>query len=575
MVIVKAFFYLSSFTLMTFQKHDFLLLLLVIMVSACNPMPISPSPTALPVSPTATPESVSGPALPTGPTALWVGWLNGPDTPNPSLAQWAEAYTVFNLVYSTLFRLQPDGSYSPDLVESVVVSEDDRIWTFTIRNGAFFHDGIPLTAEDVAFSLNLYGFFGEIKALDLHTVEIRLEDPIPNMEGHLINYFILPQHIWARYENAPNTFDNLEMIGSGPFQMVIYQQDSFVHLKAVTDHYLSPPKIEDVIFIVYEDELLLAEALQNGEVDMITTLPYAEIEMLQQNPQIEVAAGEPFYATMEEVVINQITPENCPPPEEGGICSGHPALRDLNVRRALSHATDKITLVEQVTSGYASLGVSILPTKLGAFHNSELQDYTYDPELARELLDANGYLDTNNDGVREMPDDPSQALQFRLNFDDSNLYYRQLAEHLTEMWQEIGISLNVEPMDVETLTAKCCPAFDYDIMLWAWQINPEPGLFFDLFDTREIPTGYNESGYSNPNYDILNAIQHTEVDVEKRREVLWQMQDLLLKDVATIVLFYPQTIQAYRVDRFTGWLTEGSFLALEDVSSITQIEPVP
>jgi len=120
----------------------------------------------------------------------------------------------------------------------------------------------------------------------------------------------------------------------------------------------------------------------------------------------------------------------------------------------------------------------------------------------------------------------------------------------------------------------CCPAFDYDIIVWRWEVDPEPGTVFDIMDTAHIPTGVNETGYSNPGYDILNAIQHTESDEAKRLEALWDMQQIANGDIVQIVLFYPQTVEAYRTDRFTGWITEASHLALEDFFSMINIEPV-
>ncbi|HNB52315.1 MAG TPA: ABC transporter substrate-binding protein, partial [Anaerolineales bacterium] len=536
---------------------------------------------------TPTPVVEAGPSLPTGPTALWIGWLFGPDNTNPFLAEWSESFNIFDLVYSTFYRLLPDGTYVPDLVESVSVSPDQRVWTFTIRKDVKFHDGQPLTAEDVEFSFNLFGGLDQVSALDETTVEIRLDDPVPDLEVHLQNYYVLPQHIWGRYENSLGAFDNLEMIGSGPFRMEAYGQDSFIHLKAVQDHYAFPPKIDDLIFITFPDEDMLMEALRTGDIQLIFTLPYFEVSTLADDPNIEIATGLPQFPGFDELVINLMAPENCPLSEEDYAldsptdmeaqpCTGHPALRDRTVRLAMAHAVDKADLIDQLLDGKGDPGVSVLPIGLEDYFDPTLEDYAFDPTLSNQLLDEAGYLDSDGDGVREMPAtsaEPGRPLSFRLDYPGPNAYYTQLVQQLAQSWQTIGITLTVRELDTETITFLCCPLFDYDLMLWGWGLSSDPGNIFDIFDTAQIPTGLNESGYSNPNYDILNAVQHTETDEKIRAALFWQMQRIIHDDLANLVLIYPQAVAAYRPDLFTGWITDAAHLSLEGFASLTQIEP--
>jgi peptide/nickel transport system substrate-binding protein len=570
--------------MMNLRKSFLPLFVLLFVLTACTPPP-PPPPTPQPTLPP--PFTEDGPSLPTGPGALWIGWLNGPDNPNPFLAEWSESYTIFDLVYSSFYRLHPDGTIVPDLVASVSASANQTVWTFTLREGVTFHDGRPLTARDAAFSFNLYGTFTEVLALDETTVEIRLSKPIPNMEGHLLNLYVLPQHIWGRYENSMGAFDNLEMVGSGPFQMEAFAPESFIHLSAVPEHYASPPQLEDVVFLVFPDEENLKEGLRGGDIQLIYTLPILEAETLADDPNIEVATGQPLYPEFDELVFNQMPPENCPNPEESlseapaenllpQPCSGHPALRDRTVRLAIAHAVNKPALVEQVLHGRGNPGVSLIPASLSAYFDPNLQDYAFDAALANQLLDEAGYLDTDGDGVREMPaesEEPGRPLLFRLDYPGPSARYAATAEQLAHMWQEIGLALTIRELDAETMTFLCCPLFDYDLLLWGWGVEPEPGDIFDLFESDEISTGDNESGFSDPDYDILNAVQHTETNPDKRLRVLHRMQNILHTDVTLLVLFYPETVAAYRTDTFTGWLTETQHLALESVDALVKLEP--
>ena len=142
------------------------------------------------------------------------------------------------------------------------------------------------------------------------------------------------------------------------------------------------------------------------------------------------------------------------------------------------------------------------------------------------------------------------------------------------MWKEAGVTLELQAVDPDALTAECCPAFDYDIMLWGWGSDPDPNLLLSVHTTDEIPNGYNETGYSNPEYDELHVLQGRELDIDKRREIVWQMQQIAFDDVVYIIPYYKQAIQAFRTDRFQGWILDKAKVELADVSSLTIIEPV-
>jgi peptide/nickel transport system substrate-binding protein len=210
---------------------------------------------------------------------------------------------------------------------------------------------------------------------------------------------------------------------------------------------------------------------------------------------------------------------------------------------------------------------------MGDWFNSSITDYAYDPALANKILDDAGYADVDGDGIREMPDGTT-PLNFRLNWPSDSTVAPRLAELLHEMWGEIGISTQPQAVDPDALTAQCCPTLDYDVLIWGWVADPDPQTLLIIPTTDQIPTGYNETGYSNPRYDELFAKQSVELDPELRKEMVWDMQKITHDDVVYIIPFYAKQVQAYRTDRFKGWLTGQPKLALEDVSSLSVIEPV-
>lgn len=515
-----------------------------------------------------------------------IGWNGSPDTLNPGTAVLSEAYTLFELVYDSMYDLQLDGTFTLSLAESAEVSDDGTVWTFKIRPDFKFHDGAPLTARDIVFSYKFYqshedfpylnsytGYFTGIEAPDDNTVVLTLSEPIPNMESQLIYLYVLPEHIWAEHSegDAGAEFENVEMIGSGPFKMVEYKQNEFVHLAANKEHPLTPPKVDEIIFQTFGNPDALVQAIVTGQVDMITEMPNTAVPTLRNNPDIALVTGAPFAPEVRDIILNQISPENCPP--EDGICSGHPALLDRDVRLALAHATDKQQIIDVALLGLGTPGLTLIPEGLGLWYNDTLTDYAFDPDQANQILDEAGYKDTNGDGIREMPDG-SRPLEFRLQWPNDIPEAPRIAELLGEMWGKVGVKLQPQALDPDALTAVCCPAFDFDVIIWGWGSDPDPSLLLGVMTTDEIPTGSSETGYSNPEYDELFARQSVELDQDKRREIVWEMQKIVHDDVVYIIPYYAQEVQAYRTDRFTGWITDAPKLALEDITSLVEIQPV-
>jgi len=571
------------------KRSLYLILIFALLLAACGPSAATTAPAATqPAQGAATqpPPATQAPPATEEPAVVRIGYAGSPDTLNPGTAVLTEAYLMFELVYDSMFQLQLDGSYTPELAESFTVSEDGTLWTFKIRPGVKFHDGEPLTASDIAFSYNFYTanadfpflnvyteFFESIEAPDDSTVVITLSEAIPNMESQLIYLYVLPEHIWSEHTEgtAPAEFENLEMIGSGPFKMAEYTQNEFVRLAANQDHALYPPKIDEVVFQTFENQDALVQALRTGQVDMITEMPSTAVPTLRNAENVKVVNGPPTAPSVADIIFNQVKPENCPP--DDGVCSGHPALLDRNVRLALAHATDKQPIIDVVLLGLGAPGLTLIPDSLGVWYNNALQDYAFDVAKANQILDDAGYQDTDGDGTREMPDG-SNPLVFRMNWPSDSTTAPRMAELLSDMWKQVGVETQLQALDPDALTSVCCPAFDFDVILWGWGSDPDPGFLLSVMLTEEIPTGNSETGYSNPEYDELYIQQATELDRDQRIALVHQMQQIVFDDVVYVIPYYEQEVQAYRTDRFEGWIIDAGKIGLADITSLTVIEPV-
>lgn len=508
------------------------------------------------------------------------------DSLNPGLAVLAESYTIYELVYDTAVTVTATGEWVPKLATEWSVSDDGLTWTVTLRDDATFHDGEPVTADDFAFSVehfrdNEYPLltsyaepFVDVVVVDETTVELTTEDEMAQVlfEGNLASIYVLPEHIWSSED--PQEFGNEEMIGSGPFTLVAAEQNVSVELATNPEYWGTVASIDGVIFqtLTNADARITALTANPPQVDALYEFPATSISTLENAENVQVNIAETPGGQLRDIFFNITTEENCPP--DDGVCTGHPALKDVEVRRALAHATNKDQIIQVATLGTGSAGLSLVTPAHGDYYDASLQDYAFDIDAANQLLDDAGYEDTDGDGVREcLADQDCDDLTFRLNFpDDSDTAPRE-AEQLQDTWNQIGVQVQIQGFDADTLTSLCCPGFDFDVIIWSWYTDIDAGGLLGVATCGEIPSGFSETGYCNPEYDALFESQAIELDRDTRIEQIHEMQQILMDDVPYIVPYYFVSIQAWRTDTFTGWIEGSPTLGLEDPGQLVVLRP--
>jgi peptide/nickel transport system substrate-binding protein len=538
------------------------------------------------------PVSTETPEAGTGGTVR-VGIGGSADSLNPGLAVLAEAFELFELVYDTPLSITADGQYEPELATEWSVADDGVTWTITFRDDVTFHDGTPMTAEDVKFSLELYrdnvdfpyqssypDVFETITVEDPTTLTIVTSEPVGNMEYRLLFMYVLPMHIWESED--PLTFENAEMIGTGPFALTEFVQGESAQLAAYEDYYGGRPIVDEVIYQTIENSDARVTALTNGEIDLLFEFPVTAIPQLRSAENVQVCVTDQAAGgDLTDIIFNVVSDEDCPPddpetPEaDAGVCSGHPALKEVEVRQALAMATDKEELIVVSEGGLATPGIGLVPIGLGDFFASELTDYEFAPQAAAGLLEEAGYVDEDGDGIRECKaDQDCEDLTFRFNYPtDSDTAPRE-AEIIAGQWREAGVNLEIQGLDPDTLTSVCCPAFDYDVILWGWGSDPDPQFLSGVLLCSEITTGFSESGYCNPEYDELYDQQAVETDPDARVDLIHEMQRIALEDVPYIIPYYSALYQAWRTDTFTGWSFDDPSLSQTDPSVLRQVAPI-
>lgn len=514
------------------------------------------------------------------PSALRVGWLGFPDTLNPAYAFLSESYTMFDLVYSTLMTEQLDGRYAGLLAESWSESEDGLVWTFTLRPNIKWHNGEALTAEQVVWNINAfiensdgwvtnYGYiigFVEARALDERTLEIELEYPISNMEFRVsFLYIVYPKDFegFTTPEDLQN-FTNFNPVGTGPFKINTLDKDQrVIILDANPDYFDGRAKLDQLIYRTFDNSDALIQALRVGDIDFAAEVPTSAFEAVKTFEGV-TAVSLPGRS-LSELILNSAPEDHDPVPTR------NPAMNDPAVRLAIATAINKQDLVDVVLQAQGIPGVGLIPPTLGGgfWFNRNLKDVAFNLEEANRILEEAGYA-READGVRAKD---GVRLEFRLQFPSDSSNYPRAADMIANWLREIGIKAAPSAVDPDSLVVATNPNADYDMVIWGWGSDPDPDFMLSVMTSEQyVEGGWNDSGYSNPVYDELYAQQQQTLDDAARQKIVWDMQEMVFNDRPYIVLWYDNVLQAYRSDKFTGFIEYPT--GIDAFQSLMNIEPV-
>lgn len=531
------------------------------------------------------------------PVSMTVGITQDVDSLNPFTGIVAEAYEIWGLMYDTLTGYaQEDFAPVPALAESWETSEDGLTWTYTLNDGATFSDGEPLTADDVVYTFqriidgsyeqtnwgNYVTLITDVEATDERTVVMTTSEPSPIMLAMPIP--ILPQHVWeaidgtavADYSNEPD--EEGGAVGSGPFRLIEHSANQFLRLEANPDYWNGAPNIDELTFRIFTNQDSMAQALRRGEIDVADSLEANVFESLQDVEGITTVAAA--YSGFDELSFNVGAALDDGTP----IGDGHPALRDLEVRRAIAHAVDTQALVDRALGGYGTPGTTIIPSLYSRLHLEPENPYVFDLDEANSILDEAGYQ-RGADGVREMPDG-SQRLSFRLVARQESPSSQTSVQFISGWLADIGIETDVQVISEDTLT-EVIGNGEFDMFEWGWVVEPDPDYQLSTFTcasrsyVEEGVTYANlsDSFYCNPEYDELYAQQARQIDLDERADTVREMQQMLYDDVPYVVTYYYDNLEAYRSDRFTNFAPQpdpdGSLLFQWGTYSYRSVEALP
>ena len=528
-------------------------------------------------------------------TILTVGMLQDIDSANPFTGVAASSYELYQMMYPTLTNYAAkDFSSAPGLASSWAESSDKKTWTYQIRPNLKWSDGQPLTAADAAYTFNRiltgkyeqtnYGNYvtniTKVIATSPTTLVMTVSRPTPNM-AHLAVY-IIPEHIWKNvsetqvqsYTNEPAAGQTI--VGGGPFLLAQRATGQYIRMVANPNYYGGQPKISGVDFRIYSNGDAEGQALKKGEIDFADSLEPNVYKSLAGVPGI--AQVPAIYSGFDELAFNTGAALDTGKP----IGDGNSLLKDKKLRQAIGWAIDRSTLVDKVLGGLGSPGSTLIPPIFANQHLDPANPVTYDPTKAGQLLDAAGYPMGPN-GIRVSSS--GAPLTFRLYGRTNSPSSMKSVQYLQGYLAAVGIKANVTNVSEDALTQKIGEG-NFDMFEWGWVVEPDPNYQLSTFTCANrsystqgsVTANLSDSFYCNPAYDALYTQQGGETDPIQRVATVKQMQQMLYDDAPYVITYYYDNLEAYRSDRFTGFVPQpdpnGALLFQYGTWSYENVQPV-
>jgi peptide/nickel transport system substrate-binding protein len=455
-----------------------------------------------------------------------------PTNLDPRIGTDAYSAHLDGLIFSSVVAHDAHMNIVPDLAERWE-TPNPLTYVFHLRPGVKFHDGRALTSADVKFTFDsiltgavktakrgAFRMVASVEAQDAGTVVFHLREPYASFLWNLTRpgVGIVPRGSGQEMTEHPN--------GTGPFRFVSMKADEEIVLARSPEYFGATGttgSIERIRFRIVPDAIVRALELRKGSADAeINSLTPDMVATLGKEPgiQAEDQPGTPLTY----VAFN----------------FDDPVLAHREVRQALAYATDRATIIRYLLRGQARAASSLLPPNHWAFEPN-VRQYDFDPARAEQLLDAAGFR-PGADGVRI-------RLTLKTSTDESTRLY---AAVLADQWKRVGVALELKSLEFATFYSDITRgSFQLYTQRWVGG-NNDPDMFEYVFSSKKFPPdGANRGHYRNVQLDALLDRARVEMDREKRRAILSEVQKIVAEDEPYINLWYPDNVCVHRA-RLTG-----------------------
>lgn len=476
---------------------------------------------------------------------------NDPVILNPNYAGDRVSLTINQALFAPLFQVD-NGEKVFYLAESLELADDSLSYTMKLRNDALWHDGQPITADDVIFTIEkiveesqnsfLRGNFiieNELiktEKIDEHTVKFLLPKASPAFEATLLQVYPIPKHLFEKESSIEKSELNRSPIGSGPFQFREYQTGEHVTLVRNDRYFGGKPQLEFITYRIAKDTNTANLALQNGEIHVKYIDP-------QDVATIEATGNFDIYPYQEGRLAYININQN----------SSVAALKKVEVRQAIAHALQREELIQvaYTSEQYGDPAYSFV-TPDGLYHTNKVTHYDYDQAKAKQLLEAAG----------------ASGAKLRFIVQSGNKPQEAVALYVQQKLGEVGVSVDIQSLDASAYLQKFISedATDYELALTGYIMGYDPDAYRILFTSNGTS---NYSHIQNKEVDQLFNNGASEVDPQKRAAIYEQLQEIIAEQAILYPIAYTKTIVA--VNKKYGGIEEAKLKPVyifEDVSKL-------
>jgi peptide/nickel transport system substrate-binding protein len=444
-----------------------------------------------------------------------------PKTLNPNVAPLDEnALILSQSLFSKLVSRADDGTVLPDVAERWTQSDDGRSYTFYIRPGIRFHDGTPLTGNDIRATFARIGesanaeLAQHIAGVDVDgdtSVTVRLTAPwaafLPTIAWYGAS--ILPAHVYGSTPWKGNPA-NRKPIGSGPFRFKSWEPGQRIVLEKFPDFFGQGPYVDGVEYVMTATPAAAVQLLQQGRVDLALTRPPSNmVRQLSHTPGLHVSMS---------------------PSDSRGYLAFNvrrPPFNDVRLRRAVNMALDRRAIVDHGLSGYGTPAVGFYTPAVAWAYNGSARVPTYDPAAARRLIADAGVVKPILFPFPAPPGSEPSPLMTEI--------IRQLAE--------VGLRVNSTAIAPAEFLSRLFGGLDFDIVMLAGDQGPDP----DTMSARYGSAGSMQvMGYANRDLDTVLARGGALGDPLSRAAAYYRAQEILAADLPIAPLYETMRIAVFR-----------------------------
>jgi peptide/nickel transport system substrate-binding protein len=469
-----------------------------------------------------------------------IGTTQEPIHLNPTISASGIVMFMANKVYEPLVRYGLEETWEPELAYSWESSDDLMTWTFHIYQNATWHDGKPITTEDVLYSYEAFterhpsgtifeNAVASVEAPDDYTFVMHFDEVDISWTPNMPLLSILPKHIFdvEGTDILDNEATRYPYVGSGAFKFVEWKAGEYVRMVRNDNYYQkNKPYLDEIYFIFAPDSLTNAGMFEAGDIDFIAYgAPLEEMARWRENP---VAGQYPGIYSGLKASVNSFMLMN--DPEYSKYTS------QQKFRQAMAYSWDYDRIIRDQTFGIGVRQHTLFP-RTGPnqwSYNTEAKQYNYDPDMANQLLDELGYSWDSNNEWRIDPD-TGDPVTLRANIGTS---ITPEMEIIVENLEDVGIKTDLRQYTGQASASVIFTDYDYDYYTWGGSFTgPDVSHIEEYMGTKYIAQGAmwaNGARYSNPEVDDLFRAAVQTTDQSERKELYWQIQEIWGEEVPWI-----------------------------------------